>query len=180
MQLSSYDLSAASSTVLTNCPNFPNSLGPVAFDRSRKLVIGINFAATRTVPDTLDLYDVANFNSPLLIASYPFPNNSRTNGNFIGQGVIAGNRVFAVDGNNGIAAFTLLAPGGPPITIDRSGTDVVIAWPAAAGYVLQKTVSLSAPSWTDVATPVVPASDQNTVTESAASGDAFYRLHKAN
>jgi hypothetical protein len=186
LQLSSYDLTMETSTPLTNYNNFPGTLGPVAVDQARSLVAGINFSAApnapATVPDTLDLYDVSDFNNPLIIAKYNFPANKRPNGNAIGQVVFAGNRVFAVDGNNGIVAFTIVPPGGtsPTLTITRSSSNVVLSWPASAtGFGLQKTTSLSGGSWQNVTTAVVPMGDQNTVTESASTGPAFYRLRQA-
>jgi hypothetical protein len=185
LQLSSYDLTMEASTTLTNYPNFPGTLGPVAVDPSRNLVAGINFSAApnagASVPDTLDLYDVSDFNNPLIIAKYNFPANKRPNGNAIGQVIFAGNRIFAVNGNNGVVAFTIVPPGGtsPTLTITRSGSDVVLSWPASAsGFGLQKTTSLSGGTWQNVTTAVVPMGDQNTVTESASTGAAFYRLQQ--
>jgi hypothetical protein len=185
LQLSSYDLAGPSSAPITNYANFPNTLGPASLDLSRSLLAGLNFSgqpeASANVPDTLDLYDISDLNNPLIIAKYPFPTNKRPNGNAIGQVVFAGNRVFAVDGNNGIVAFTIVPPVGqaPTLTITRSGSDVVFSWPApSTGFVLQKTANLSAPDWQDVQTQVIPVNGQNTVTENAQSGAAFYRLER--
>ena len=185
LQLSSYDLAAPSSTPVTNYANFPNTLGPVSLDLSRNVLAGLNFSgqpeASANVPDTLDLYDISDLSNPLIIAKYPFPTNKRPNGNAIGQVIFAGNRVFAVDGNNGIVAFTIMPPGGqaPTLTITRSGSAVVLSWPApSTGFVLQKTANLSAPDWQNVQTQVIPANGQNTVTESHSGSGAFYRLQK--
>jgi hypothetical protein len=178
LQLSTYDLAAQSSVAAAVYNNFPNSLGPVAVDLSRNLLAGINFSGApdlaAAVPDTLDLYDVTDFNNPLIIAKYDFPTNKRPNGNAVGQVLFAGNRVFAVDANNGIVAFTIVPPGAesPTLTITRSGSNVTISWPASAtGFILQKTTSLSSPDWQPVDT-----AGQNMVTENAGAGNAFYRL----
>ena len=187
LQLSDYDLAMQSSNPVTNYANFPNSLGPVAVDLSRDLLAGINFSGpidqAATVPDTLDLYDVSDFNNPLIIAKYDFPTNKRPNGNAIGQVVFAGNRVFAVDANNGVVAFTIIPPSGaaPTLTVTRSGSNIILSWPSsAAGYVLQKNATLSPSGWENVMTAVIPSGDQNTVTEAATSGNAFYRLEDPN
>lgn len=173
--LSSFDLTAPSSTVLSNFVNFPSSLGPVAVDLSRNLLAGIDFS-TPGVPDTLALYDTSDLNNPLLIARYPFPVNQQPNGNFIGQVVFAGNRIFAVNGNNGVAAFDILPPGGssPTLTITREGSNVILSWPSSAtGFILQKTASLSAPDWQPVDT-----GGANMTTENANAGNAYYRLRR--
>jgi hypothetical protein len=183
LQLSIYDPATQSSSVITNYESFPNSLGPVALDLSRNLLAGINFSADTNAPDTLDLYDISDFNRPLRIANYNFPTSSQPNGNFIGQVVFAGNRVFAVDGNNGIVAFTLVPPEAteaPTLSIARSGADVVLSWPSSAtGFVLEKTPGLSPPDWKAVDRPVIEVNGRNTVTESApSSGNAFYRARR--
>ncbi len=183
LQLSRYDPGTQSSSVLSNYQNFPNSLGPVALDLSRNLLAGINFSANTNAPDTLDLYDISDFSQPLLIANHNFPANSQPNGNFIGQVVFAGNRVFAVDGNNGIVAFTLVPPGAterPTLSITRSASDVVLSWPSSAtGFVLQKTPGLSPPDWVNVERPVIELNGQKTVTEGASSsGNVFYRARR--
>ena len=122
---------------------------------------------------------MTDFNNPLLVAQYNFPVSSQPNGNFIGQVVFAGNLVFAVDGNNGILAFTIVPPSRPPLTIARAGANVLLAWASsAAGFVLQKTASLSPPDWEDVPQPPDVVNGQNTITNEASVGSAFYRLRK--
>jgi hypothetical protein len=165
---------------LTNYGNFPASLGSVAVDLTRSMVAGVDFSSSATSPDTVDLYDVSDFNNPLLIAKYPFPTNSQPNGNFVAQVLIAGNRVWAVDGNNGLAAFTIIPPGplAPSLTISRSGSDVVLSWPApATGYVLQGTPFLSPAPWTTIPGATLNGNTYS-LTESASTGNKYYRLCK--
>ncbi|HZO83679.1 MAG TPA: immunoglobulin domain-containing protein [Verrucomicrobiae bacterium] len=177
LQLSTFEATAPSTTVVSNFAGFPSSLGPVALDFSRNLLAGIDFASSSTVPDTLALYDVSDLNDPLLIARYNFPTNQQPNGNFIGQVLFAGNRVWAVDGNNGVVAFSILPPSGPPLSITRSGSNVLISWDSpSTGFVLQKSPTMAAGSWVDVSTPPDVQNGRNIVTESAATGTQFYRL----
>jgi hypothetical protein len=174
---SSFNVGTASIIAVSNYNNFPASLGPVAVDLTRNLVAGIDFSASPDSPDTLDLYDVSNFNDPLLVARYPFPTNSQLNGNFIGQVIFAGDRVYAVDGNNGMVAFTIVAPAAAELTITRSGADVVLSWLASAnGYVLQGTASLSPATWATVSGTPTLIGNTYSLTESAATGNKFYRL----
>jgi hypothetical protein len=67
----------------------------------------------------------------------------------------------------------------PRLTVAVSGTNIVLSWPVADGFVLQTSAQLgTAASWTVVnATPVV-ANGQNTVTLPIGTGTAFYRLMK--
>ena len=98
---------------------------------------------------------------------------------FIGQVVFAGNLVFAVDGNNGILAFTIVPPSRPPLTIARAGANAVLSWTSSAtGFALQKTSSLSPPDWADVSQTPDVVNGQNTITNEASVGTAFYRLRK--
>ncbi|PYJ81751.1 MAG: hypothetical protein DME22_20495 [Verrucomicrobia bacterium] len=179
LRSSTYDLAGQSSAAVTNYNSFPASLGPVGLDLTRNLLAGIDFSNDINAPDTLDFYDATDFNDPLLVAKYNFPVNSQPNGNFIGQVVFAGNLVFAVDGNNGILAFTIVPPSRPPLTIARAGANAVLSWTSSAtGFALQKTSSLSPPDWADVSQTPDVVNGQNTITNEASVGTAFYRLRK--
>jgi hypothetical protein len=179
LQFSTFELTGPSSTVVSNFGNFPPSLGPVALDFSRNLLAGIDFAGSTTVPDTVALYDISDLNDPLLIARNNFPTNQQPNANFIGQVLFAGNRVWAVDGNNGVMAFTIVPPSGPPLSIIRSDSNVVISWDASAtGFILQKSATLEPGSWLNVPTVPDVQNGRNIVTESTSAGTQFYRLCK--
>jgi hypothetical protein len=179
LQLSSFELTGPSSTVVSNFANFPASLGPVAMDFSRNLLAGIDFASSTNVPDAVALYDVSDLENPLLIARYNFPTNQQPNGNFIGQVLFAGDRVWAVDGNNGVMAFTIVSPWGPPVSVGRSGSNVLISWDTTASpFRLQKSATLAPGSWVNVSTIPDVQSGRNIVTEDASTGTQFYRLCK--
>lgn len=73
-----------------------------------------------------------------------------------------------------------LAATQPPLTIERSGNDIIIRWPASAtGFVLKSSPSLTTPVWTGPAggTPQ-PDGDFLKVTITAPTGNSFYRLEK--
>jgi len=179
LQLSEYDLAAQNSVALTNYSGFPASLGPVDLDLAHKILAGINFSGSTNTPDRLDLYDISDFNHPLLIAGYNFPTKELLNGNFIGQVLFAGNKVYALDGNNGIVAFTVVLPAAPQLSITRTGSDVVLSWSSsAAGFVLQRNAGLVPADWMDVSTTPTIVNGQNTVSENASNGKTFYRLRR--
>jgi len=175
LRLSSYNLAGQSSTLLSNFTAFPNSVGPVALDASRNLLAGIIFAGGTAIPDSVGLADITDLSEPLFLAKYNFPTNSRPNGNLIGQVIFAGTNVYAVDGNNGIVAFTILPPGFSAtltLRIERSGSDVILSW-TDPNAILQATPSLTPINWSDISTP-----GQTSKVESAATGMKFYQLRK--
>jgi uncharacterized protein (TIGR02597 family) len=96
----------------------PNSVGPVGIDFSRNLLAALNFSGVTSGADALDLYDISNLSSPTLLSSYDFPTNQQPNPNWIGQIVFGGGKVFAVDGNNGIIAFSEVAGTQPDMRFD--------------------------------------------------------------
>lgn len=176
LRLSSYNLAGSSSVVVTNYVNFTSTLGPVAQDFARNLLAGIDFNGSGSTPDSVDLYDMSLPNAPLLVAQYSFPTNQQANGNFVGQAVFARNRVWALDGNNGLMAFTIE---GPQLTITTSGSDLVESWTTNVGpLTLQATPSLTTPTvWTNVGTGSVSGS-RYVITNPPAGGSLFYRLQK--
>jgi hypothetical protein len=174
LQLSSYNAAAHTSSAITNYPNFTATLGSSALDFSRSLLAGIDFKGALTnSPDAVDLYEMSNPNQPLLIAQYNFPTNAQANGNFIGQAVFAGTRVWALDGNNGLMAFTI---SGPSLTVSQSGATVVVSWTTnLVGQTLQSATNVAGP-YSDVANIVTIVNDRYTITDDTAGIGRFYRL----
>ena len=70
----------------------------------------------------------------------------------------------------------------PRLTVQPTGNNVVLVWPAAlkySGFVLQEADSLSKPIvWTPVNAVVNPINGFNRVTVPAATSARFYRLRK--
>ena len=181
LQESSYDSTAYSYvTVLTNFSNFPNTVGPVEFRLSTQSnwLCGIDFASRSTTPDTLDLFEVSDLSTPLLLAKYAFPTNHQANSGFIGQVVFGGTNVYAIDGNNGIAAFTWV-PFTPTLAIVQSGSQVVLSWPTnAVGYTLYANSSVvNSNTWSSVG-PGTIVGTQYVVTNTPSSNPRFYRLQQ--
>ena len=71
-------------------------------------------------------------------------------------------------------------PGPPTLSAARSGTDLILSWPASgSGFVLESTPAFSPTSlWSEVSTPVYLIGDQFMVTNNAPTRTAFYRLRK--
>jgi hypothetical protein len=158
---------------------FPPACGTFNLDPANSLLALVNLAQGS---DQLNLYDLLNStNAPPLLASWTFPGTSDNN---FGLGAIAfgGNRLYALDTNNGLLAFKILFPGGTTnLSAARSGVGKVsLSWPAGArGFFLEKRSSLGASgSWQSVLDPVTVTATQLVVTQSIGSGAAFYRLDR--
>lgn len=119
VKYSAYDTNANASVVLADYYNFPSTLGGVTMDLARKIAVGVDFVGTAaSTPDAVGLYDITDINAPWLISRYNFPAAKTSNANFFGNTLIAGNRVFSLDANNGIVAFNILTPKSP-VTISH-------------------------------------------------------------
>ena len=139
----------------------------------------IIFAPDSSTPDSLALFDFSVASAPILLSRQNFPVNRQGNANSFGQVIVAGNRVFALDANNGLMGFEIVPPGptSPTLKIAHVGDDVLVSWTTnAADYALEKTASLSSPSWSNAGNPAI-AGDQFIITNSILNG-SFYRLKK--
>jgi hypothetical protein len=84
-----------------------------------------------------------------------------------------GSWFFGID-DFGIYSLASAAVTGPQLSIQRNGTQITVTWPNdAAGFTLQGTASLIAPSWSPV-----PGAVNNSVTLSTTGAAQFYRLSK--
>jgi hypothetical protein len=175
LKLLSYDLTGFNSTIVTNSGNFAGNVGVSGFNLSKGLFAGINAASTSATPDTVDLYDVSDLSQPLYISSYAFPINHQANGNANGRVIFAGDRVFAINANNGLMALGITAP----LKITSSGDGVTVSWSTnATGFTLQATASLQPPvTWTNAGAATV-AGGNYSVTEPIGTTPKFYRLKK--
>src|ERR1043166_1757959 len=101
------------------------------------------------------------------------------NANFIGEVVFGPDKIFAVDGNNGVIAVSAFPPLQPRLTINRSGANVVLSWSnSPPPFVLQSPPSLLPPAWANVAQPATVLGGQSFVTDITGPAGQFYRLIK--
>src|SRR5207249_1320048 len=83
---------------------YPPACGAFNLDPANSLLAAVNLVEGS---DQLNLYDLVNpTNAPALLASWTFPGASDNN---FGLGAITfgGNRLYALDTNNGLLAFKL-------------------------------------------------------------------------
>ena len=166
-----FDPATGVSTVLqSHDPSaFPGSIGPIAIDPAHDLLAGI-FVGT---PDTINLYNISDpAVPPVLVQAVRTPTD---NANTLFQGAIdfGDGMLFALDTNNGLAAYVL-----PFLKINRVGGNVVVSWAATlTGFQLEGTSNLSSGNWTPVS-GAVTVNGQNTITLTDSSGNRFFRLVK--
>jgi hypothetical protein len=150
----------------------------VGFPLGSNMLCGLDFVSSGSTPDTLDLFEISDLSLPILLAKYGMPTNHQANANFIGQVRFGGTNVYAIDGNNGIAAFTWV-PFRPPLNIVQSGNNVLISWLTnGTGYTLYSTPSLTPTiTWTSAGTGAI-VGNQYYVTSSISGAPKYYRLQK--
>ncbi len=96
--------------------------------------------------------------------------------------IISGDTLYGTASQGGAVGegtiFTLsLVSITPPVTVIRSGTDVVLTWPTNNPlFTLQSTTALSPAVWNAVSPGPIVVSGQNTVTNPISGTQMFYRL----
>jgi hypothetical protein len=175
---SAYDPSSpfTSVSVIGAYDGFPSTITQIAVDESRNLVGAIDYVGvTGTSPHQLELYDMTDPNSPVFLSKVPFPAAARANAQSIGKVILSGDKLFALDSRNGVAAARVVigAPA-PSLSITASGGNVILSW-TGSGYTLETTSDLTSPTWTTVS---YTAGSPNTATNAVSSGAQFFRLRK--
>ncbi len=166
LRLVEYNVDMASGRTVYACTNYPN-LGPIAVDLEHNLLAGVS----RETPDNVRLFDIANLAAGVLNVDTEFFPTDNANDNGTGALAFGPNRLYALDSNNGLIAMTLEPVCVPsPLTIARSGNQVVLSW-GRADFHLQGTIALAgrATVWTDLYGP-------SPITVDAGTGLQFFRL----
>ncbi len=176
LQFQQFNLGSQLASTLNVFSQFPSTMAGMTLDSTLPLAAGVDFVGATNAPDAVAFFEVSDFNAPLLIGRYSYPTNQYPNANFIGQTVFAGNRIFALDGNNGLMAFVIHAP---PVGITQAGNNVVISWTTnIVGMNLVSAPSLTPPiAWSNEGAGTISGS-QYVVTNSIGAGSKFYRLQK--
>ncbi len=111
----SFNLSTATATTLQtfDTAQFPGRVGPLMLNVASNLLAAIEPLANTV--DRVRLYDVSNLaNPPLLLDWWSYPTNAAANNVFAGAAAFGTNSsgaptLYALDCNNGIMAFSLVA-----------------------------------------------------------------------
>lgn len=182
LRLIDFDLSAATGTTRHNfgASDLPTAISAIGVDSANNLLAGV----TLENPDTLRLYHLANLpGAPTLVDQELFPaDNANINGT--GSADFGGGRLYAVDSNNGIVAFTVntnALAAAKPAVLSAAGLQAnrvfqfTLTGTPSGSYVIEVSANLSA--WTAIATNTVSAGGSIQVTDAAASAELrrFYR-----
>lgn len=145
-----FDLGTGTGTILHShaTPDYPGIATPLAVDTNRNLLASISVEN----PDNLRLYTIFNpANPPVLIDQELFVTDN-DNANVTGAVDFGGDKLFALDSNNGIIALTVGMIAVPPgaLSIMRTDSTVHLNW--SGTYTLQSATNVLGP-WIDVGPP---------------------------
>lgn len=175
---STFDLNAPFSSVTVDgtYTNFPTTLTQVAIDDSKHLLGAIDYVGIAGVsPDQVVLYDFTDPNAPIRLSQVNFPANKRANSQAIGKIIFAGDKMFALDSQNGVVATRVIIGALPPaLTLVRSGDNVVLSW-TGNDFVLEAKTNLTSAVWSSV---TYQAGSTNTAADPISGQAKFYRLRK--
>lgn len=132
-------------------PAIPGAGGVIAVDAVNSCLAHIHAGAAAN-SDNVRLYRLPALNPPPVALEWldqEFYATDNANGNAVGQAVFAAGKLFALNTNNGLAAFSIakpLPPAPDPVITDvtQSGSDVSFKLKATMGktYVIEKSTQL--------------------------------------
>ena len=159
--------SANSASLTRSFFSYPNDpFSNFSFSTNRHYLGGL---VVQTGPDAVELYDVSDLNrAPVLLDTGLFTaDQTHTVG--YGNVLFVGNRVFALNPNNGISAFDIR----PKLNIRRDPAGVVVSW-SGTGFILESAGVLPSGTWTTV--PHTVQGGENVATNAVSDNAKFYRL----
>jgi len=109
----------STATLAASYDVFSSDVGPVAIDFSSNRLAALSFSPISGAADSVALYDISNMASPVLIARHKFPIGHQSNSSY-GKVVISGDRVYAINANNGVLALSIEPPK-PKLAIEYIG-----------------------------------------------------------
>ena len=164
-------------TASTNYYLFNSGVGAVEMDFGQNFMTAINYPITTNGPDMLDFYDASNIYNAKLLGSYPFPTNQQPNVNFIAHTIFAGDKLFAIDGNNGVLAMQIVVPpqiiSHPQSQTVSYGTNILLSG-TATGFSVKY-------QWQKGGAPIVGATNSTlTLTNVQGNSSGVYTLVASN
>jgi hypothetical protein len=124
----SYDLNAGTATTLHVYPTiaFPGRIGPFMVNLASNLLAGIEMTLGAE-PDIVRLYDISDLeNPPVFVARRNIEVWTNANNIFTGAIAFGGTNLYALNSDNGLAAFSLVPGTGtyPPQIVAQPGSRV--------------------------------------------------------
>jgi hypothetical protein len=110
LRLAGFDPIGGTGSVTATNTSFPTSLVAIDVDPTTLVMSAVETVTGATDgPHTTRVYDVSDFANPVLIGSAQLPTQNR-NTNGAGSSQVYGDRVYVLDTNNGIVAYTIPEP----------------------------------------------------------------------
>jgi hypothetical protein len=156
------DFNTLAGQILHTFSNFP-AIGPIGIDSNANFLAGL---AIET-PDNVRLLDISDPEAGLGYLDTDFFPTDNANANGTGALVFVGDRLYALDSNNGLMAFRMA----PRLHYSVSANHITFTW--SGSYVLQSRLSLTSGSWGDVS-----STSGYSVTIGGPGARAFYRLRE--
>jgi uncharacterized lipoprotein YddW (UPF0748 family) len=150
LRQTAFNLATGTGTVMQSfgSPTVGNGVAAIGVSTNLQLLGGVSLET----PDNFQLYDLPSSGAPSLVETNAFPADN-ANGNGTGAVDFGGDRVFALDSNNGLIALQLLSPTPAEfVLIDRQPNGhVQLLWNGhpVFSYTLQTSSNLL--SWSDLA-----------------------------
>ena len=172
LQNFSYDSGAGTATLIQNYPGLPG--GPLNFDVSRNLLglvrgMGHEFRLFRLTANGFVQQD----------ATVPFP-GTNSNGNLTGAVAFGPDKLFALESNNGIMAFSIATNTLAPFSASLAATagQRTLTWPSAAGFLYQPQFknSLTTVGWSNLVGATNGTGANMSVVDSPSTNVRFYRV----
>ena len=142
---SSYGPDNSIAPITANYNTLPANIGLACVDATRHLLGAVNFSgATGSTPDTVD-FEVSDFTNPTLLSRTNFPVNKVANTPNVGKIIFGGNKMFALESQNGMVAMRIDFGVPVALTLIRSGNNVNLSW-VGNGFVLEGTTNVTSGS----------------------------------
>jgi len=172
----SFDLGTLTATLLQSYDAVPLGSGPIAVSASSNLLAVVTFEN----PDQVRLYDISDLVAGPVLVDQDFFATDNANVNGTGNAVFGGDRLYALNTNNGLLALKLGAPSTPPSAatlsasrIDGGSFKATLTGTPNASYSLEKSPDLA--GWTAVGSVTVPAGGSLEVSDAVSGAATFYR-----
>jgi hypothetical protein len=156
------DFNSGTAHILQTFTNFPG-IGPIGIDSAQNLLAGL---AIET-PDNVRLLDISNPDAGLGYLDTVFFPTDNANANGTGALAFFGDRLYALDSNNGLMAMRFA----PKLYYTVNGNQITFSW--SGSYVLQSRNSLTAGAWADLS-----ASSGYIATIGGPGTQSYYRLRE--
>ena len=172
LQYFSYDAGAGTATLIQNYLNLPG--GPLNFDVGRNLL-----GVVRGIGHEFRLFRLTANGFVQQGDTISFP-TTYSNGNLTGAVAFSPDRVFALESNNGLMAFSISTNTLPPFSLNLTvpAGQPTLTWPSATGFLYQPQFkhSFSDAAWSNLGGVTNGTGIDISVVDASPTNGCFYRI----